>query len=42
MQYILRYSLHAEASTHVKQRNVQQLEVPLQVGFTVNKTLNKA
>ena len=31
MQCILRHSLYAEASTHVKHRNVQQLEVPLQI-----------
>jgi hypothetical protein len=43
MWYILSYSLYyAEASTHVKHGNVQQLEVPLQAGFTVNKMLNKA
>jgi len=42
MWYILHYSLYAEASTHVKHENVQQIEVPLQAGFTVNKMLNKA
>jgi len=42
MRYTLCYSLYAEASTHVKHRNVQQLEVPLQAGFTVNKMLSKA
>jgi hypothetical protein len=42
MWYILRHSLYAEASTHLKLGNVQQLEVPLQAGFTVNKMLSKA
>jgi len=36
------YSLYEEASIHVKHGNVQQLEVPLQAGFTVNKMLSKA